>query len=60
MKEMLQTHNRDEQWDNDEVSIPRKRVDVSWAEAQFFEVRLRLIREGQARAKVTSGQIFRN
>jgi len=57
---MLQTHNKDEQRENGKANTPQKRVHVSWAEAQFFEVRLHLTREGQAPAKVTSGQISRN
>ena len=60
MKGMLQTHNKDEQWDNDEVNIPKKRVAVNWAEAQFFEVRLRPTREGRPSAKVTRGQVSCN
>jgi len=57
---MLQTHNKDEQRKNAKANTAQKRVHVSWAEAQFFEVRLHLTREGQAPAKVTSGQISRN
>ena len=60
MKEMLQTQNKDEHRDNSKDNTPQKRVDVSWAEAQFFEVRLHLAREGEAPAKFTRGQFSCN
>jgi hypothetical protein len=56
MKEILQTQNKDGQRDDGEGSISQDRIDVDWGEAQFFEVRLRLIREGPPPAGVTRRQ----